>query len=119
LSSENERLFVTARTVGGRCDRALSRQFFERPLAARPQVTRGVPIETRILGTTTNRCTRKEESKSLEDKAKNKAESATGAAKNVTGRVTDDRSLEAEGKAERGKGGLRRAAEKLKDAFRR
>ncbi len=56
---------------------------------------------------------------SLEDQAKNKAESVKGTAKEVAGRVTDDRSLEAEGAAERAKGDLKQAAEKVKDAFRR
>ena len=54
---------------------------------------------------------------SIHDKAKNAKESAKGAAKDVAGRVSDDRSLEAEGKAQRAKGDLKQAGEKVKDAI--
>jgi uncharacterized protein YjbJ (UPF0337 family) len=56
---------------------------------------------------------------SLEDKAKNTAESTKGKVKEVTGRVTGDRSQEAEGKGERAKGDLKQAGEKIKDAVKR
>jgi uncharacterized protein YjbJ (UPF0337 family) len=56
---------------------------------------------------------------SAEDKVKNAKQSAKGAAKDLAGRVTDDKSLEAEGKADRAKADLKQAGEKIKDAFTR
>ncbi len=53
---------------------------------------------------------------SLEDKAKNTAETARGKAKDVIGRVTDDKDLEAEGKGQQVVGDLKQAGEKVKDA---
>jgi uncharacterized protein YjbJ (UPF0337 family) len=50
------------------------------------------------------------------NKAKNKAQSAKGHMKETTGRVTDDRSLESEGKADQLKGDLKQAGEKVRDA---
>jgi uncharacterized protein YjbJ (UPF0337 family) len=52
----------------------------------------------------------------LEDKAKNTAETTRGKAKDVVGRVTDDKDLEAEGKVEQVVGHLKQAGEKVKDA---
>jgi len=52
----------------------------------------------------------------LEDKAKNTAETTRGKAKDVIGRVTDDKDLEAEGKVEQVVGNLKQAGEKVKDA---
>jgi uncharacterized protein YjbJ (UPF0337 family) len=52
----------------------------------------------------------------LEDKAKNTAETTRGKAKDVIGRVADDKDLEAEGKVELVVGNLKQAGEKVKDA---
>jgi uncharacterized protein YjbJ (UPF0337 family) len=54
----------------------------------------------------------------LEDKARNTAETAKGKAKDVAGRVTGDKDLETEGKAEQVVGHLKQAGEKVKDAVR-
>jgi uncharacterized protein YjbJ (UPF0337 family) len=51
------------------------------------------------------------------DKAKNKLQSGKGKAKESAGRVTNDRSLEAEGKGDQVAGDLKQAGEKVKDAF--
>jgi uncharacterized protein YjbJ (UPF0337 family) len=56
---------------------------------------------------------------SAEDKVKNAADSAKGAAKDLAGRIKDDESLEAEGKTERAVADLKQAGEKVKDAFKR
>jgi uncharacterized protein YjbJ (UPF0337 family) len=56
---------------------------------------------------------------SFEDKAKNKAQSVKGSAKEAAGRAKDDRTLETEGKADRAKSDLKQAAEKVKDAIKR
>jgi len=53
----------------------------------------------------------------LMDKAKNTAEETVGKAKETTGRVTGDRSMEAEGKVDQTKGDLKQTGEKVKDAF--
>ncbi|HEV7196139.1 MAG TPA: CsbD family protein [Pedococcus sp.] len=52
-----------------------------------------------------------------DDKISNMAEDATGKAKEATGKLTDDESLEAEGKADQTKADLKQAGEKVKDAF--
>ena len=52
----------------------------------------------------------------LEDKARNTAETAKGKAKDVAGRVTGDKDLESEGKADQVVGNLKQAGEKMKDA---
>jgi uncharacterized protein YjbJ (UPF0337 family) len=52
----------------------------------------------------------------LEDKARNTAETAKGKAKDVVGHATGNKDLEAEGKADQGKGHLKQAGEKVKDA---
>jgi uncharacterized protein YjbJ (UPF0337 family) len=51
------------------------------------------------------------------DKAKNKAQEIKGGAKEAAGKATDDKYLEAEGKANRTEGNLKQAGEKVKDAF--
>jgi uncharacterized protein YjbJ (UPF0337 family) len=51
------------------------------------------------------------------DKIKNKIEEAGGAAKEKVGGAADDRSLQAEGKADQTKANLKQAGEKVKDAF--
>jgi uncharacterized protein YjbJ (UPF0337 family) len=55
---------------------------------------------------------------SLEDKARNTAETARGKAKDVVGRTTGNKDLESEGKAEQVVGHLKQAGEKVKDAVR-
>jgi uncharacterized protein YjbJ (UPF0337 family) len=52
-----------------------------------------------------------------EDKLKNKIEDIGGKAKEAVGRVTGDRSIENEGKADQSKSSLKDAGEKVKDAF--
>jgi uncharacterized protein YjbJ (UPF0337 family) len=52
-----------------------------------------------------------------DDKMSNMAEDVSGKAKEATGKVTDDESLEAEGKADQTKADLKQAGEKVKDAF--
>jgi uncharacterized protein YjbJ (UPF0337 family) len=52
-----------------------------------------------------------------DDKMSNMAEDLTGKAKEATGKVTDDDSMEAEGKADQSKADLKQAGEKVKDAF--
>ena len=56
---------------------------------------------------------------SVADKAKNSADTAKGHVKEVTGRIKDDKHLEAEGKAEQLVGNLKQAGEKVKDAFKK
>jgi uncharacterized protein YjbJ (UPF0337 family) len=51
------------------------------------------------------------------DKAKNAAEDAGGKAKEVIGKATGDKSVEAEGKTDQAKADLKNAGEKVKDAF--
>jgi uncharacterized protein YjbJ (UPF0337 family) len=53
------------------------------------------------------------------EKARNKAEELKGKAKERVGHSTDDEDLRAEGRAQRTKGGLKQAVEKVKDALRR
>ena len=52
------------------------------------------------------------------NKTRNAAEKVKGQAKEAAGRVTGDRQLEAEGRADKTKANLKQAGEKLKDAFR-
>ena len=54
---------------------------------------------------------------SATDKAKDKMQSAKGKVKEATGRATDDRPLEEEGKADQVAADLKQAGEKVKDAF--
>ncbi len=51
------------------------------------------------------------------DKMKNKAEELGGKGKEAVGDATDDRDLQAEGKADQVSGNLKQAGEKVKDAF--
>jgi uncharacterized protein YjbJ (UPF0337 family) len=51
------------------------------------------------------------------DKAKNSIEDAQGKAKETLGKVSGDRSTEAEGKTDQTKADLKGAGEKVKDAF--
>lgn len=50
------------------------------------------------------------------DKAKHKVEEATGKAKEHTGRATNDRDLEAEGKGDQVSSGFKQAGDKISDA---
>lgn len=54
---------------------------------------------------------------SAEDKLHNLGEKIEGETKKVVGKVTDDESLEAEGRMESAKGDLKQSGEKLKDAL--
>ena len=51
------------------------------------------------------------------DKLKNKAEEVTGQGKEAVGDATDNRDLQAEGKADQASGNLKQAGEKVKDVF--
>lgn len=53
----------------------------------------------------------------IDDKAKNAAEDAAGKAKEGAGKVTGDENLEAEGRADQIKADVKKAGEKIKDAF--
>ncbi|MGZ4436398.1 MAG: CsbD family protein [Nocardioidaceae bacterium] len=53
----------------------------------------------------------------MDDKAKNTAEGTLGKAKEKLGDASDDRELQAEGKADQSKADLKQAGEKVKDAF--
>jgi uncharacterized protein YjbJ (UPF0337 family) len=52
-----------------------------------------------------------------DDKIDNTAEKAAGKIKEGVGDATDDRDLQAEGKADQSKANLKQAGEKIKDAF--
>jgi uncharacterized protein YjbJ (UPF0337 family) len=54
-----------------------------------------------------------------EDKARNKAEELKGQAQEGLGRATDDQDMEAEGRTDQAKSDVKRAGEKVKDAFNR
>jgi len=54
---------------------------------------------------------------SATDKMKHAAEDLEGKAKEAAGRATDDRDLEAEGRADQTSSDLKQAGEKVKDAF--
>jgi uncharacterized protein YjbJ (UPF0337 family) len=54
---------------------------------------------------------------SAKNKAKNKAQEMKGQAKKKVGQATGDEYLEAEGQADKTKGNLKNAGEKVKDAF--
>lgn len=54
-----------------------------------------------------------------EDKISNKAEELKGKAKKGVGDATDDREMQAEGKADQVKGGIKQAGEKVKDTFKK
>ncbi|WP_138444752.1 CsbD family protein [Sinomonas susongensis] len=52
-----------------------------------------------------------------DDKIENKAEELKGKAKEATGKVTGNESLEAEGHGDQAKAGLKQAGEHVKDSF--
>ena len=52
----------------------------------------------------------------LGDKISNKTEELKGKAKETTGKVTGNEELEAEGKVDQGKSGVKQAGENVKDA---
>jgi uncharacterized protein YjbJ (UPF0337 family) len=52
-----------------------------------------------------------------DDKMDNKADELIGKAKDWVGGATGDRDLQAEGQAQKSKGNLKQAGEKIKDAF--
>ena len=56
---------------------------------------------------------------SATDKAKDKAQVAKGKLKETAGQAIDDPVLEGEGKADRVKGNLKQAGEKVKDAVKK
>lgn len=56
---------------------------------------------------------------SAEERIKAAAEKVVGKAKETIGHVTHDEKLVAEGKAEQAKGGIRDAAEDVKDVFKK
>jgi len=53
----------------------------------------------------------------IDDKLKHTAEDLSGKAKEATGKVTGNESLEAEGQADQDKASLKKAGENIKDAF--
>jgi uncharacterized protein YjbJ (UPF0337 family) len=53
-----------------------------------------------------------------DEKFSNKAEEMKGRAKEAVGDATDNEQWQAEGRAERAKGAMKQAGEKVKDAFR-
>ncbi len=54
-----------------------------------------------------------------DDKLKNKADEAKGAAKEHVGKATGDEQMESEGKTDQGVSNLKQAGEKVKDAFKK
>jgi uncharacterized protein YjbJ (UPF0337 family) len=56
--------------------------------------------------------------KAARNKTRNTAQKVKGQVKEAAGRVTGDRRLEAEGRADKTKANLKQAGEKVKDAFR-
>ncbi len=56
---------------------------------------------------------------SATDKAKDKAQAAKGDAKKGAGKALGSPTLEAEGKADKAKGNLKQAGEKVKDAVKK
>ena len=52
------------------------------------------------------------------DRMENTGEDLKGKAKEAAGKVTDDERLEAEGKMDQAKAGMKNAVEDVKDAFR-
>lgn len=53
----------------------------------------------------------------LGDKMENAKDKVAGAAKEATGKLTDDEQQEAEGRLQQGKADLKQSGEKVKDAF--
>jgi uncharacterized protein YjbJ (UPF0337 family) len=56
---------------------------------------------------------------SILSKIRHKAQTAKGAARKTTGRVTGNRRLRTSGRAEKATGNARQAADKIKDALKR
>ncbi len=56
---------------------------------------------------------------SASDKLKNTVQTGKGQVKKATGKATHDRSLEAEGEAEKVAGNLKQAGENIKDAVKK
>jgi uncharacterized protein YjbJ (UPF0337 family) len=56
--------------------------------------------------------------KAARNRTRNAAQKAKGQVKEAAGRVTGDRRLEAEGRADKTRASLKQAGEKVKDAFR-
>lgn len=52
-----------------------------------------------------------------DDKINNKADEVIGKVKDRVGGATGDRDMQAEGQAQKSKGNLKQAGEKIKDAF--
>ena len=71
------------------------------------QRIRPLPRNTRQRGTTMG----------LTDKARNATQDAKGKVKETAGKVSDDDSLQAEGKRDQAVADLKQAGEKVKDAF--
>ncbi|GAA4117051.1 hypothetical protein GCM10022215_17280 [Nocardioides fonticola] len=59
----------------------------------------------------------KERTMGLADKAKNAAQDALGKAKEVVGDLTDDKELQAEGKADQAESSVKKVGENIKDTF--
>ncbi|HSH60992.1 MAG TPA: CsbD family protein [Acidimicrobiales bacterium] len=55
----------------------------------------------------------------LDDKISNKSEDLKGKAKELGGKVTDDESMEAEGRTDQKKAALKDVGEKVKDVFKK
>jgi uncharacterized protein YjbJ (UPF0337 family) len=55
---------------------------------------------------------------SILKKIRHQAQTTKGKAKKGTGRITGNRRLKAEGRADQAKGNVKQAADKVKDAFR-
>jgi uncharacterized protein YjbJ (UPF0337 family) len=55
----------------------------------------------------------------LDDKIDNKSEDLRGKAKEAAGRATDDKDLQAQGRADQSTSDVKQAGEKIKDAFKR
>jgi len=53
----------------------------------------------------------------IDDKAKNSAQNVKGQVKEAAGKVTDDKQLETEGRADQVAADLKQAGEKVKDAL--
>jgi len=53
----------------------------------------------------------------IDEKADNKAEELKGKGKATVGDATDDKDLQAKGRAQQAKGSMKQAGEKVKDAF--
>ncbi|MDE9366716.1 CsbD family protein [Luteipulveratus sp. YIM 133132] len=53
------------------------------------------------------------------DKVSNSAQDGTGRAKEAAGDLTDNRDLQAEGKADQSEASLKKAGENIKDAFKK